>query len=451
MKILVIDDEKNICLTLQGILEDEKYQVACAVSAREGVKTFDEYEPDVLLLDVKLQDANGIEILEAVMKSDHQIPVIMISGNSSISDAVKAIKLGAFDFLEKPLSLPKVKLTVKKAVEFRQLSLQMSQLKEQYERDWNMIGDSKQMQDLQQVINRVAPSNAKILIRGESGTGKELIARAIHGRSPRFKMPFIKFNSAAIPRELVESELFGYEKGAFTGAVKNKRGKLEEADGGTLFLDEIGDMDLAAQAKILRVIQEGEFERVGSNRTHYIDVRIIAATNKDLEALVETGAFREDLFYRLNVVPVVSPTLRERKDDIPLLIDYFSARMAGEMKTMVKTFAPDALLYLQNLSFPGNVRELKNLVERIYILCDHKTITRAELESSACINLSGGKTDDASFWNSTMPFIDKKKEFESRYLGIQLKLHGNSVSKTAEALGLQQSNLSRKLHELEIL
>lgn len=451
MKILVIDDEKNICLTLQGILEDEKYQVACAVSAREGVKTFDEFEPDVLLLDVKLQDANGIEILEAVMKSDHQIPVIMISGNSSISDAVKAIKLGAFDFLEKPLSLPKVKLTVKKAVEFRQLSLQMSQLKEQYERDWNMIGDSKLMQDLQQVISRVAPSNAKILIRGESGTGKELIARAIHGRSTRFKMPFIKFNSAAIPRELVESELFGYEKGAFTGAVKNKRGKLEEADGGTLFLDEIGDMDLAAQAKILRVIQEGEFERVGSNKTHYIDVRIIAATNKDLEELVETGAFREDLFYRLNVVPVVSPTLRERKEDIPLLIEYFSVRMAGEMKTTVKTFAPDALIYLQNLNFPGNVRELKNLVERIYILCDHKTITKAELESSACISLSGGKVDEAAFWNTTMPFVDKKKEFECRYLGIQMKLHGNSVSKTAEALGLQQSNLSRKLHELGIL
>ncbi|MBM4398868.1 MAG: sigma-54-dependent Fis family transcriptional regulator [Candidatus Cloacimonetes bacterium] len=451
MKILVIDDEKNICLTLQGILEDEKYQVVCAVSAKEGVKTFDEFEPDILLLDVKLQDANGIEILDGVMKSDHQIPVIMISGNSSISDAVKAIKLGAFDFLEKPLSLPKVKITVKKAVEFRQMSLQMAQLKDQYEKDWNLIGNSRIMQDLQQVINRVAPSNAKILIRGESGTGKELVARAIHGRSPRFNMPFIKFNSAAIPRELVESELFGYEKGAFTGAVKNKRGKLEEADGGTLFLDEIGDMDLAAQAKILRVIQEGEFERVGSNKTHFIDVRIIAATNKNLEELVETGAFREDLFYRLNVVPVISPPLRERKEDIPLLIEHFSLRMASEMKLVKKEFAPNAMAYLQNLSFPGNVRELKNLIERIYILCDHKTITQSELESLSCVSLAGVKTDDSAFWNTTAVFNEKKKEFESRYLSTQLKLHDNSVSKTAEALGLQQSNLSRKLHELEIL
>jgi len=451
MKILVIDDEKNICLTLQGILEDEQYNVACAVSGKEGVRTFDDFEPDILLLDVKLQDANGIEILEGVMKSDHPIPVIMISGNSSISDAVKSIKLGAFDFLEKPLSLPKVKITVKKAVEFRQLTLQMNQLREQYEREWTMIGSSRLMQDLQQVISRVAPSNAKILIRGESGTGKELVARAIHGRSPRFNNPFIKFNSAAIPRELVESELFGFEKGAFTGAIRNKRGKLEEADGGSLFLDEIGDMDLAAQAKILRVIQEGEFERVGSNKVHYIDVRIIAATNKNLEEMVETGAFREDLFYRLNVVPVVSPPLRERKEDIPQLIDYFSMRMAGEMKAALKTFAPDALAFLQSLAFPGNVRELKNLIERIYILCDHKTITKAELESSACISLTGSKLDETGFWIDTIPFADKKREFETKYLSTQLKLHGNNVSKTADALGLQQSNLSRKLHELELL
>jgi two-component system nitrogen regulation response regulator NtrX len=451
MKVLIIDDEKNICLTLQGILEDEKYQVMCAVSGREGVRSFDEYEPDILLLDVKLGDMSGIDILEAVMKSDHRIPVIMISGNSSIGEAVKAIKLGAFDFLEKPLSLPKVKITVKKAVEFRQLSLQMERLREQYEKDWNMVGNSRVMQELQQVIHRVAPSNAKILIRGESGTGKELIARAIHGRSPRFNMPFIKFNSAAIPRELVESELFGHEKGAFTGAIRNKRGKLEEADGGTLFLDEIGDMDLAAQAKILRVIQEGEFERVGSNKTHFIDVRIIAATNKDLEELVATGAFREDLFYRLNVVPVFSPPLRDRKEDIPPLVEYFSARMAGEMNAAVKTFAPDALAYLQSLSYPGNVRELKNLVERIYLLCDQKTISKSVLESSNCIALSGGKTDDSSFWNTTQPFADKKKEFEYKYLSIQLRLHDNSVSRTADALGLQQSNLSRKLHELGIL
>ncbi len=451
MKVLIIDDEKNICHTLQGILEDERYMVACALSGREGVKAFDEFEPDALLLDVKLQDISGIDILDGVMKSDHRVPVIMISGNSNISDAVKAIKLGAFDFLEKPLSLPKVRVTVKKALEFRQLTLQMAQLREQSEREWNMVGESKVMQELQQVIGRVAPSGAKILIRGESGTGKELIARAIHNRSPRFNLPFIKFNSAAIPRELVESELFGYERGAFTGAVGSKRGKLEEADGGTLFLDEIGDMDLAAQAKILRVIQEGEFERVGSNKTHRIDVRVIAATNKDLEAMVADGSFREDLFYRLNVVPVISPTLRERKEDIPLLIGYFSTCMAGELKTPVKTFAPDALACLQQMSFPGNVRELKNLVERIYILSDQKTVTRSVLDVCGSSSAPGTRPDDLAFWNETAPFTQKKREFETRYFSIQLRLHGGSVSKTAEALGLQQSNLSRKLHELGIL
>jgi len=451
MKVLIIDDEKNICLILQGILEDEGHHVQTALTAKEGVKLFDELEPDVLLLDVKLQDANGIDILEGVMKSDNPLPVIMISGNSNISDAVKAIKLGAFDFLEKPLSLPKVKITVKKALEFRSLNQRINQMREQVEKDWTLIGQSRSMQELQQIITRVATSNAKILIRGESGTGKELIARAIHARSPRFQMPFVKFNSAAIPRELVESELFGHEKGAFTGAIRHKRGKLEEADGGTIFLDEIGDMDLAAQAKILRVIQEGEFERVGGNKTQHIDVRIITATHQNLEGMVEQGVFREDLFYRLNVVPIICPPLRERKEDIPILIDYFSQAMAAELKVPPKTFAPNALSHLQSMNFPGNVRELKNLIERIYILCDHKTITQLELEQSGCQSPTGAKAPDSAFWSGTAPFSDKKKEFEVKYLSTQLHLHQGNVSKTAEALELQQSNLSRKLHELGIL
>ncbi|MDD2505990.1 MAG: sigma-54 dependent transcriptional regulator, partial [Candidatus Cloacimonetes bacterium] len=309
MKILIIDDEKNIRLSLTGILEDEGYDVISFGNIRQGLAAFDDEDPDAVLLDVKLPDGNGIDALEKIKSLAPKIPVIMISGNSNISDAVKAIKLGAFDFLEKPLSLPKIKITVAKALDYYKLSLQVMRMQADSERGWRMIGQSPVMQELNRLINRVAPSASKILIQGESGTGKELIARLIHMRSNRADKAFTKFNCAAIPRELIESELFGFEKGAFTGADARKKGKLEEADGGTLFLDEIGDMELAAQAKILRVIQEGEFERVGSNLTRKIDVRVIAATNKNLSEMVQNGSFREDLFYRLNVVPITSPPL----------------------------------------------------------------------------------------------------------------------------------------------
>ncbi len=451
MNILIIDDEKNICITLQGILEDEKYHVDYRNSGKEGLAEFEENEPELVLLDVKLQDSNGIDILARLKKLNPTIPVIMISGNSNIGDAVKAIKLGAFDFLEKPLSLPKVKIAVKKALDFYSLSEQMKQYREQYEKQWEMVGESTVMQELRALINRVAPSNAKILIRGESGTGKELIARSVHAHSNRVKLPFIKFNSAAIPRELVESELFGHERGAFTGAVKNKKGKLEQADGGTLFLDEIGDMDLAAQAKILRVIQEGEFERVGSNHTHYIDVRVIAATNKNLETMVQNGSFREDLFYRLNVVPIYSPPLRQRKDDIPLILQHFSLLSAIEMNQKSKTFSHAALEYLKKPDYPGNVRELKNLVERIYLLCDSVVLEPLDIEPVLHTSIKPQSASDAEFWQETMNFNDKKKDFETRYLTTQLRLYSGNVSKTAEALGMQQSNLSRKLHDLGIL
>ncbi|MDD2331487.1 MAG: sigma-54 dependent transcriptional regulator [Candidatus Cloacimonetes bacterium] len=451
MKILIIDDEKNICLSLRGILEDESYAVLTEHTAREGLATFESCEPEAVLLDVKLPDANGIDTLAILKKQNPETPIIMISGNSNISDAVKAIKLGAFDFLEKPLSLPKVKITVKKALEFVALSEQVRQIREQSEKEWEMIGESPVMLELKNIIKRIAPSTAKILIRGESGSGKELIARQIHTFSTRFNKAFVKFNSAAIPKELVESELFGFERGSFTGAVKGKKGKLEQADGGTLFLDEIGDMELSAQAKILRVIQEGEFERVGSNQTQRIDVRIIAATNKDLEVMVENGSFREDLYYRLNVVPVTAPPLRERSDDIPLILEHFSKLNSFELKARVKRFHPSALEYLKGHDFPGNVRELKNLIERIYLLCDSETIQAYDLENLMRPSSKKINHADSEFWNGTTPFVEKKQEFERRYLSTQLSLHRNNVSKTAEALGMQQSNLSRKLHDLGIL
>ncbi len=451
MKILIIDDERNICLTLKNILVDEGYQVSTCYTATEGMAAFEEEEPDAVILDVKLPDGNGIEVLARIRKYNSTTPVIMISGNSNISDAVKAIKLGANDFLEKPLSLPKVKITVKKALEFSALSRQVQALQRQSESDWAMVGETPAMLELRQIIEKIAPSNAKVLIQGESGTGKELVARLIHARSDRIGKPFIKFNSAAIPRELVESELFGYERGAFTGADKRKSGKLEEADGGTLFLDEIGDMDLAAQAKILRVIQEGEFERVGGNQTQRIDVRIIAATNQDLAALVEKGDFREDLFYRLNVVPVFTPPLRERKQDIPLILAHFSALIASELKVKPKIFNPKAIELLQKPDYPGNVRELRNIIERIYLLCEDEKLGPANIEpllfgSAATRNLA-----DAGFWTDTRNFNEKKREFEIRYLGTQLNLNQGSVSKTADAIGMAQSNLSRKLHELGLL
>lgn len=448
MKILIIDDEKNICLTLNQILGDEGYEVITANSARAGLQLAEEAEPDIILLDVKLPDLNGIEVLSKLRKSQTNTPVIMISGNSSIADAVKAIKLGAFDFLEKPLSLPKVKISVSKALEFACLSNEIKRMREESEHNWNLIGSSRIMQELDSLISRIAPSNAKVLIQGESGTGKELVARLIHARSNRLSKPFIKFNSAAIPKELVESELFGYERGAFTGAQNRKKGKLEEADGGTLFLDEIGDMEAAAQAKILRVIQEGEFERVGGNLTHRIDVRIIAATNQDLSAMVKDGSFREDLFYRLNVVPVFTPPLRERKEDIPILVEHFSRLVALEMGIKTKTFSSKALELISKPDYPGNVRELRNIIERVYLLCDRELLEPQDITD--LLPGAGNNNELSAFWTETAAYHDKKREFEIRYLSAQLKLFGGSVSKTAEALGLQQSNLSRKLQELGI-
>lgn len=448
MKVLIIDDEINICKTLCSILEDEGYEVQSCHTAKCGLNAAEESDADVILLDVKLPDMNGIDVLAKIKKSQPGTPILMISGNSSIADAVKAIKLGAFDFMEKPLSLPKVKITIAKALEFTQLSRELRRMRDESEQSWEMVGNSMAIQDLNNMIAKIAPSNAKILIQGESGTGKELVARLIHARSPRLGKPFVKFNSAAIPRELVESELFGYERGAFTGAINRKRGKLEEADGGSLFLDEIGDMEAAAQSKILRVIQEGEFERVGGNQTQRIDVRIIAATNKDLATMVNAGTFREDLFYRLNVVPVHTSPLRNRKEDIPLLVNHFSSIIAAELSTRVKEFSPKALEFMAKPDYPGNVRELRNIIERIYLLCDKQILEPSDIASmlpNAEINAAMSE-----FWKATSSFAEKKREFETIYLSTQLQLFGGNVSRTAEALSLQQSNLSRKLQELGI-
>ncbi len=444
MKILIVDDELNICLSLQSILEDEGYECNHCSNGRSGLELMDVFSPDLVLLDVQMHEMNGLEVLEKIKNIDTSIQVIMISGHSGITEAVKAMRLGAFDFLEKPLSLPKVKIAVKKALEYRYIQEDYNRLRDSLEGQYKIIGDSKEIKDLMTIIQKVAITNAKVLIRGESGTGKELIAYAIHNMSPRKDKAFIKFNSAAIPNELVESELFGYEKGAFTGAIKAKKGKIELADKGTLFLDEIGDMSLSAQAKILRVMQEGEFERVGGNKTEKIDARIVAATHKNLEEMVSRGEFREDLFYRLNVVPITAPALRDHIEDIPLLIDYFSNTFSQELNIKKKNFSPKTVKTLQSWNLSGNVRELRNLVERLYILVDKATIDETDLPQNKTV--SSQVQDD--FWTETKSFSDKKDDFEKRYLKTQLELNDNSITKTALALGLQQGNLSRKLKEL---
>ena len=445
MKILIIDDEMNICLTLKNILEDEGYECDYALDSKIGMKKFESMIPDIILLDVRLDGTNGIDFLKDIKKIREDTIVIMISGHSGIKEAVQSIKYGAYDFLEKPLSLTKVKIILKKAIEFRDISKDYSRLKTNENEKYKIIGNSESIKELLSLIDKIALSDSKVLIRGESGTGKELVAYAIHHRSNRKDKPFAKFNSAAIPTELIESELFGYEKGAFTGAVSNKNGKIEQAHGGTLFLDEIGDMSLKAQSKILRVIQEGEFERVGSNKTQKIDIRLIAATHKNLEELLQKGEFREDLYYRLNVIPITAPPLRQHPEDIPLLVEYFSNQFSNELKLPHKQFLPETISELRSWEFKGNIRELRNFIERLYIL-----IPKIIIEPDDIINLGIAKQPDSNFWNETLSFKDKRKEFETRYLSIQLKMNDGNISRTANALDLQVSNLSRKLKELNI-
>ncbi|MCK4339000.1 MAG: sigma-54-dependent Fis family transcriptional regulator [Candidatus Cloacimonetes bacterium] len=448
MNILVVDDEKNIRRTLRDILQDEGYNVTASESGEEALNLLSDNFFDLIFLDVKLPGIDGIEVLKRVKKDYMGLDVIVISGHSTIKIAVQAVKMGAYDFLEKPLSLHKIVISAKNIAEKRKLFQKFQQESKNIESQYRMIGVSPEFSKILDLINKVSVTNSKVLIVGESGTGKELVAFAIHNQSARKDTPFVKFNSAAIPNELVESELFGHEKGAFTGADKQKLGKLEIAHEGTLFLDEIGDMNLNAQAKILRVIQEGKFERVGSNKTITIDVRILAATNKDLEKMIESGEFREDLFYRLNVIPINIPPLRDRKTDIPVLLNYYLDYFAAELKVHPKKFSSSALKLIQNYSFPGNIRELRNLVERLYILTSEDIISGNDVEPHIRIVFES-KGENLSFLE-TKSYSEAKNEFESYYLTKQLEKFNWSISTTAEKLSLQQSNLSRKIKELGI-
>ncbi len=446
MKILIVDDEINIRMTLKDILEDEGYETFVAGTGEKAIKIASKEHIDMIILDVKLPGMDGIETFKKINKDKPDLDVLMISGHSDISTAVSAVKLGAYDFLEKPLSMIKILTTARNIKEKQSLKNQVVQEENaQYEKH-KLIGDSPQIKRVLQLIEKVAPTDSKVLIRGESGTGKELVAFAIHHKSKRNRKPFIKFNSAAIPSSLVESELFGHEKGAFTGADLQKLGKLEQANNGTLFLDEIGDMDLSVQAKILRVIQEGTFERVGGNKTINIDVRLIAATHKDLEEMAQKGTFRDDLFYRLNVVPIPISSLREREGDIEILTEHFLEYYSREFKTQKKTMLPSAMENLSQYSLPGNVRELKNIIERLCILVTKDFITKDDIAPHLLLKKSSSELDIATIDGKS--FKEVKFDFEKRFLQQQLKQYHWNISLIAKKLGIQQPNLSRKIKEL---
>ena len=385
-KILIIDDERAIRNSMREILEFEGYQVETADSGKGGLELAAKQAFDLIFSDVKMPEVDGLEVLRKLQESEAPCPVIMISGHSDIKTAVEALKTGAYDFITKPLDLPRLLNTTKNALEQKSLKeevgsrkQEIGELKRKLQSKNRMIGESPAISHVRDIINKVAPTEARVLITGPNGTGKEVVARLLHEQSNRATGPLVEVNCAAIPSELIESELFGHMKGSFTGAVKDRAGKFEQADGGTLFLDEIGDMSLAAQTKVLRALQESEITRVGSDKTIKVNVRVLAATNKDLNAEIQKGTFREDLFHRLNVIPIAVPALDNRKEDIPLLVDYFLQQIEEEGCSAPKTFAPEAIKALQELSWPGNIRQLRNVVERLFILSSTNTISAEDV------------------------------------------------------------------------
>jgi DNA-binding NtrC family response regulator len=444
--LLVIDDEPNILTTVRRALEIEGYQVEVAGSGALGLAKLDEHAIDLVLLDVMMPGESGLEVLPKIRAGHPDVSVVMMSGNATIETAVNATKLGAHDFVEKPLSSDKLLLTVQNALSFARLTRENQRLREKARAEFAMIGKSPGMKAIFDKIAKTAPTQGRVLITGENGTGKELVARAIHDHSRRAEGPFIKLNCAAIPAELIESELFGHEKGAFTGAMAQRRGKFELADGGTLFLDEVGDMNPSAQAKVLRVLQEGELERVGGHETLKVDVRVIAATNKDLQAEIAAQRFREDLFYRLAVVPIELPPLRARRDDVPALVEFFRDAVCAANDRRQKKIASGAMTLLMQHDWPGNVRELKNVVERLVILTgDAEVVTEADVQDA----LPQVKKVRGGFARGT-PFKDLVAGAERDIILAALDANDHHVSNTARELQLERSHLYKKMRALGI-
>lgn len=441
--ILVIDDEEGIRESLTSIFEDEGYLVLTASSGEEGIRLFEERLPDAVFLDVWLPEIDGIETLKRVRAIDATIPVVIISGHGNIELAVSATKNGAYDFLEKPLSLDKVVIIARRALEHRRLDIENRSLRFDLKSKIKLVGNSGKMVALRQQIDMAAQGSSRVLILGESGTGKELVARQLHEKSARCRGPFIEVNCAAIPQELIESELFGHEKGAFTGAADRKTGKFELAHGGTLFLDEVGDMTLQTQAKVLRVIETQTFQRVGSGKDIKVDVWIIAATNKDLPEEVRRGHFREDLYFRLNVIPLTVPPLRERKSDIPLLVRHLNEIFANESGTRPKEIAPDVMRMFQEFDWPGNIRELKNTVERLMIMVPSDTITRQHAVSLGVAETAAKPGESDYFSQQTLK--DAREAFERDFIIRKLAENDWNISRTATLIDIERSNLHKKI------
>lgn len=444
---MIIDDEESIRDSLSGILTDEGFTALTASSAEEGLDVLDQKDVDLVLLDIWMPGMDGLEALDEIKKR-HDIPVIMISGHGTIETAVQATRKGAFDFIEKPLSYDKTMLSINKGLHVARLERENKILRDSKPSTPELTGNSPSITFLREQIERVAPTDASVLIRGGHGTGKELVAQTIHSKSARKDRPMIEVNCAAIPEELIESELFGHEKGSFTGATNARKGKFDQAHKSTLFLDEIGDMSLKSQAKVLRILQEQKFERVGGNKTIHVDVRILAATNKNLEEEIKKERFREDLFYRLNVIPITVPDLSERVEDIPLLVEDFlyQQQQKGRGK---KEFTHEALHTLMRHSWPGNVRELKNLVERVLIMSLQNIITEKDLALFlGRQNILPATSGSGKY--SQYCFKDAKKQFERDYLVFKLHENKGNISQTAEQIGMERSHLHKKMKSLNI-
>ncbi len=444
--ILVVDDEKGVQSSLKGVLDDVGFDAHGVSSGEECLAALARREYAVVLLDIWLPGMDGLQVLEQIRKAAPETSVIMISGHASIEAAVRATKLGAFDFVEKPLSLEKTLLVVKNALHQRQLEVENRALREQIQQTYVMIGDSVPMQALRQQIEFAAPTNGRVLLYGENGTGKELVARLLHLRSQRREQPFVEMNCAAIPEELVESELFGHVKGSFTGASEDKEGKFSQADGGTLFLDEVGDMSSKTQAKVLRVLEEQRFTPVGGNTSVKVDVRVIASTNKDLEKEIEIGNFREDLYYRLNVIPFQLPSLRERREDIAALTRYFLDDFARRYTKKPPTLTRKAMEVLESYPWPGNVRELRNIMERLVIMTPHARLDVFDLPDSLLRRTVLHEVELAE----PSSLQSAKEKFERGFILQKLAENKGSVSRTAQVLEIERSNLYRKMRQLGI-
>ncbi len=442
--VLIVDDEPAIQSALRGVLEDEGYRVTAVGSGTEAIGVVGDETPDVVFLDIWMPGLDGLDTLAEIKRVRPETAVVMISGHGTIETAVKATRLGAYDFIEKPLSLDKTLVILDRALEHARLESENASLREKLDERSQIIGESPVIRALREQIAMAAPTNGRVLIYGENGSGKELVARAVHALSARHDRAFVEVNCAAIPEELIESELFGHEKGAFTGAHSRRRGRFELADGGTIFLDEIGDMSLKTQAKVLRALEEQSFERVGGKDTIKVDVRVIAASNRDLQNLIRHGRFRDDLFYRLSVIPIEVPPLRARTEDIPLLIDHFIRVFSADNGKRVKTLSGEALAYFLAYDWPGNVRELRNMVERLVIMAPRDLIDAEDVPAPLRPKETVGETRERTL-------REARDNFERAYILAELRANEWNMTRTAERLGIERSHLYRKIKGYSII